>query len=350
MRQDKLVIHDIPLGLWLAGIALLDIAAYLVSESAYPTAAITGFLGLMTLLLPAALTISADQNTRRLTLRYGLLVPRSVKHISFDEIDAIRVNSTTTHSHDHPTRRNSSYRLELVKKDGAALPFRIYYSEDFFLKQRCAAKLRSFIGLAETVDETPIGILQVSPKMAQPVFEKQQICETNGIRWQLQTASMGASPVTRWFSEDFKMQAGFLYLAQKMAGQPSSGGFLASIGKTLFRTSISLYGFKAEDTPGLNSAEALSPLDASLEPHFTAFTCDPAAARQILNPRIAMPLCSWAERYPIRQLQQGRFGQLVILFSPNGVYLTTPNVLQPDQMDELAALGVKLVKTQGRGA
>jgi hypothetical protein len=357
MGKDKLTFRDFPLGLWLTGIALLGVTTYLVTKSAYPTAGITGILGLLALFLPAALTISADPTSRTLTLRYGLVIPRSVKQIPFDEINTIRVDCSSTRDHDHPGRRSTSYRLELVKKDGTTLPFRSYYSGDFFMKQRRAEKLRTFIGLAETVDETPIGILRAAPQMVQPVFERQQealtgnnqqIRETNGVHWQLQSVAMGATPVTRWFSPDFKMEGGFLYLAQKLVGQQSTGGgFLASIGKTLFRTSISLYGFAADDTPGLDNSNSLVPLDANLEPHYTAFTSKPTAARQILNPWAAMPLCSWAERYPMRQLQQGRFGQLIILYSPNGIYLATLNMLQLDQVDELAALGVELVKAAG---
>jgi hypothetical protein len=245
-----------------------------------------------------------------------------------------------------------------VKIDGTILPFRAFYSSDFFLKQRRAEKLRAFIGLAETVDETPIGILRALPQIIQPTLEKQQealtgdnqkIRETNGVKWQLQTVSMGASPVTRWFSADFKMPNDFIFLAQKIAGQQSSGaGLLASIAKTLFRTSISLYGFKADDTPGLDIAAPLSPLDANLEPHFSAFTTNPAAAQQLLNPWVSMALRSWAERYPLRQLQKGRFGQLVVLVNPNGIYLATLNILLPDQVEEIATLGAELVKTKGK--
>jgi hypothetical protein len=357
MNQDKLTIRDFPISLWIMGLVLLGVTAYLVTKAAYPTAGITGVLGLLALFLPSTLTVSADRATRILTLRYGLVIPRSVKQIPFDEIDTIRVDSSTTRNNDSPTRRSTTYRLELVKKDGTNLPFRSFYSGDFLLKQRRAEKLRTFIGLAETVDETPIGILRAMPQIVQPAIKRQQealtggnqqIRETNGVHWELQSVAMGAAPVTRWFSPDYKMDDGFLYLAQKMVGQQSGGGgFLASIGKTLFRTSIGLYGFAADDTPGLDTADTISPLDANLEPYFTAFTGNPIAARQILNPWAAAPLRSWAERYPMRQLQQGRFGQLVILFSPNGVYLATLNLLQPDQVDELAALGVELVKTQG---
>ncbi len=360
MSQDKLTFRDYPVAPWLIGIVLLGFTIFLLTKSAFITAAITGVLGLLALFLPAALTVNADRATRTLTLRYGLIIPRSVKQIPFDEIDTIRVDSSTHRDHDHLNRQSTTYRLELVKKDGTTLPFRAYYSGDFLFKQHRAEKLRAFIGLAETVDETPIGILRAAPKMVQPMIEKQQealtgdnqqVRETNGVHWQLQSVAMGAAPVTRWFSPDYKMDDGFLYVAQKIAGQQSGGGgFLASIGKTLFRTSIGLYGFAPEDTPGLDNADTVSPLNDGLEPNFTAFTGNPIAARQILNPWVAMPLRNWAERYPLRQLQQGRFGQLIVLFSPNGVYLATLNLLQPDQVDELAALGAELVKAQGGGS
>jgi hypothetical protein len=359
MNQDKLTIRDFPIITWFMAIVFLATAAFFLMKSTLLMAGIAGIIGFIMFFEPAALTITADKSNRVLTLRYGLLVPRSIKHIPFSEIQTIRVDSHSTRNHSSPTRRSNTYRLELVKQDGNIIPFRFYYSSDFLLKQRRAEELRTIIGIAETVDETPIGALRTVPQMVQPVFDKQQeastgdnsqIHETNGVHWQLQSIPMGASPVTRWFSPDFKMTDGFLFLTQKIVGQVSAeGGFLASIGKTLFRTSITLYGFSAEDTPGLNNANIMSPLDTNLEPHFTAFTNNHTAAQQILNPWVAMPLRSWAERYPLHQLRQGRFGQLVVLYSPRGVTIATLNFLQPDQVDELAALGVELVKSQGVG-
>jgi hypothetical protein len=360
MREDKLIIRDIPAGLWVTGIVFLGITLFLITKSAFPTAAITGVVSLLALFLPAALTITADQTNRTLTLRYGLVIPRSTQEIPFHEINTIRVASYLSHNHKSSKRHQTTYRLELVKTDGTVIPFRSMYSSDFFLKQRRAEKLRTFIGLAAAIDETPIGILRAMPQLIQPVLQKQQealtgdnqkIRETNSVKWQVQTISMGAAPVTRWLSADFKMPNGFLYLAQKMAGQQASGaGFLGPFGKTLFQTSISLYGFGALDTPNLERAGPLSPLDASLEPVFTAFTSDPASAWKILNPRLGLILRAWTDRYPLRQLQYGKFGQLVVLFSPNGVFLATLNTLQPDHLEELAALGVELVKAQGRVA
>lgn len=215
--------------------------------------------------------------------------------------------------------------------------------------------MQTFIGLKETIEETSMGILHAAPNIVQRGIEKQQETlivdrqqtrETNGVRWELQSVIARNVPVTRWFSPDFKTESGFLFLSQRILGQQPGWGLLASIGKTLFRASISLYGFKPDITPDLSCIDTLSPLEFSLEPHFTAFTCDSDVARKILNPRVIMPLRNWAERYPMRQLQQGRFGQLIILFCHNGVYLATLNVLQPDQVDELTVLGVELVKAQ----
>jgi hypothetical protein len=155
------------------------------------------------------------------------------------------------------------------------------------------------------------------------------------------------SPVTRWYSPDFKTTGGFLFLAQKVAGQ-SSGGFMAAIGKALFQQSISMYGFKGDDVPNLAQAEMLASISPQLDTHFMAFTNIQTEAHQILNPWLQRPLAEWGNRYPLKQFQsKGGISQLVVLFSPNGVYLATMGVLQPEQVEELTALGVEMVKTQG---
>jgi hypothetical protein len=116
----------------------------------------------------------------------------------------------------------------------------------------------------------------------------------------------------------------------------------------LYQQSIGMYGFRGEDTPGLNTAEVLPSLDPHLDSHFSAFASDPGTARQILNPWIAAPLADWATRYPLKQLQKpGLFGQLVVLFSPRGVYVASLGTMIPEALEELTNLGVELVKTQG---
>jgi hypothetical protein len=75
-----------------------------------------------------------------------------------------------------------------------------------------------------------------------------------------------------------------------------------------------------------------------------AFTSDPAGARQILNPWVERPLADWAQKYP---LKQGNTNQLAVIFSPQGVYLATMGLVNPEFLQELTALGVELVKAQG---
>jgi hypothetical protein len=114
-----------------------------------------------------------------------------------------------------------------------------------------------------------------------------------------------------------------------------------------FRQAFSMYGFCADDTPGLDQAAALAPLDPAIASHFMAFTNDPASARHTLNPRTVAPLADWAGRHPLKQFQIGsRSSQLVVLVGPNGVCLRTLNPLPPDQQSELTAAGVALVKSQ----
>jgi hypothetical protein len=109
-----------------------------------------------------------------------------------------------------------------------------------------------------------------------------------------------------------------------------------------------LYGFKGDDVPNISQAEMLASVSPQLDNHFTAFTNLQAEVRQILNPWMLRPLEDWGERYPLKQFQtKGGVAQLVVLFSPNGVYLARMGVLQPEQVEELAALGVEMVKTQG---
>ena len=158
--------------------------------------------------------------------------------------------------------------------------------------------------------------------------------------------TLDGSTKARWFSPDFKTEGVFLLVAQKAEGQASQG-LLASLGSMIFKHTLSVFGFQTDDTPGLDQAATLAPLDPALESHFMALTNNPDSARQMLNSGTVMPLANWAQRYPLKQFQKGSgSSQLVVLFGPNGVYLATLNLLQPGQVDELAAMGAELVKSQ----
>jgi hypothetical protein len=324
-RDDsRLVFHDIPILLWIFGLIFAGVGAAIIYEGGGASAMglIFAAIGLSALLFASALTITADRVTRTLKLEYRSALRQTLKQVSFDEIAGFNIERSVS-------RNQGTYRVVVTRKDGQVIPFRSYSSSGSRRKERQAGQLRDFIG-----------VQALQPHAA-------EIRETNGVHWQIQPMAMGEGTRTRWYSPDFKTADVFLFVAQKAKGQ-ASGGFLASLGSMFFKQSLSMWGFQAADTPGLDRAAPLAPLDPALEPHFMAFTNDPATALKMLNSRAVAQLADWAGRYPLKQFQMGsRASQLVTLFGPNGVYLATMNQLPPDQMNELAALGVELVKAQG---
>lgn len=358
-NQDRLTFRDIPFGSWLAGFIFLGGGIYFFSFQGFSgNTILLGCIGLIILVLTWGLTITADRNNRLLRLQYwSLYLLRKTREIPFDEIAAIRVNSVRSGA--RSGQRTRSFRIEVVRRDNSIAPFRAYYSGGFFSsmrKQKIVDQLRAFIGLGESFDESPVGFMRAINQAATLEATQQQEAQTgsnaqehvtNGVHWQIQSTAMGTSPVTRWYSPDYKMSSGFLFVAQKVSGQ-SMGGLMAALGNALFQQSISLYGFKADDTPNIAQAAPLTPVPPLIDFHFTAFTNNQAESRQILNPWTQNPLAEWAQRHPLQQLQpKGSFSQLVVLFGPNGVYVATMGTLQPDQVAELTDLGVEMVRTQG---
>ena len=114
------------------------------------------------------------------------------------------------------------------------------------------------------------GAYQANGKMLGELEEQ----ETNGVRWQMDTIALGASPVTRWLSKEFIYPDQFLYLAQKIEGQDSGKKLIALMGKTLMRQSLQMYGFTGEDTPNFDDAEVLDSVDLRLDEHFLCYTSD----------------------------------------------------------------------------
>jgi hypothetical protein len=72
----------------------------------------------------------------------------------------------------------------------------------------------------------------------------------------------------------------------------------------------------------------------------------------VLNQRVVELLEDWAERHPLKTIQVvGKsLGQLVVLYSPQGVYAATNSVGDSSQLDELIDTGVQLVEAQRRSA
>lgn len=356
--EQELKLTERPILSWLIGFAGIGWGGYAFVTTLPQfnfNAILALVIGVILLFFNYALTVTADKSRGMLTLDYRSVFLHSVKEIPLRDIQSIRVDSSTSQGRKRGSR-STTYRVEAVLNNNERVPFRSYYSGNFINYQNWANKLRAFLGLGEALDETPMGIIRAASKLGSDAARIQQeaftgpnaeMRVTDGVNWQVQTFGMGASPGARWFSPNFKTQSGFLFLAQKVAGQ-SSSGFLASLGKALFKQSISMYGFGAADTPNLSTVDQYASLSPALDRHFSAFTSNPAEAGQILNPWTQTPLAAWGERYPLQQFQSNaRFTQIVILYSPNGIYIATLGILAPDKLDEITRLGVELVKAQG---
>lgn len=340
-NDSQLVIRDVPIFQWVFGILFAGVGTLVINQGGPALfGGIFAAIGVGFLLFSSVLTITANRMTRTLTLDYRSALRHTWKQVPFDEIAGINVERGVSGG-----KGGFTYRLTLLRKDGQVIRFRSYSSSGWKGKERHADQLREFLGIRES-NRTPAGILPAELSRAA------EIHETNGVHWRIQpmyTASSSAPTGVRWHSPDFKTPGIFLFVAQKAEGQPSRG-FLASLGSMFIRQALSLHGFSPGDTPGLEQAEPLAPLAPAIERHFMAYTNSPSSADQLLNPGVAAQLADWAARYPLQQLQRGSgYGQLMTLFGPNGVYLATLNLLQPNQAHELASLGVELVKSQSTG-
>lgn len=332
-NDSELKIREIPIFLWLFGAVFTAVGILILLEntSASFMGGVFAAIGLALILLPSVLTISGDRTTRTLKLDYRSALRRKTKQFMFDEIAAVNVERSVSH---RKGRTQYTYRVSLSLKDGKSVPVRAYSSTGSGRKVRQADQLREFIGVSG---------YNFTPTPLPPAFHVAGIQKTDGVSWLIKPS---ANSGIQWHSPDFKTQGIFLFLAQKAAGQ-ASGGFLASLGSMFFRQTIGAYGFDAEDVPGIEQAGPLAPLDPLLEPHFMAYSNAPSSASQLLNSTVASALADWAGRYPIRQFQKSSsFGQLVLLIGPTGVFLATMNALKPDQISELTALGIKIVKAQ----
>jgi hypothetical protein len=346
--QNILRMREYPIVLWvIGGLMIISGMVFLVlSPQGWIAEVIDLALGLVFLLLPKALTLTADRVSQMLTLNYRGLLWSTQKEIPLQNVAGVELQSS------HDSEGSTTYRIAIIGKDDKAIPFHSYYSSGYAGKQKKVEQLRSFLGI-KGGDGPALGGLTDALQIIQQQFKEQETSTgsqaedhlTEGVHWRLQTVSFGAASITHWFSPDATFPGGFLLLNQKPGGQKIMAG---GVGKFLYQQSLKFYGFAPEDTPGLDSAEVMQPLDASLEPYFSAFTSDPASAQRLMNPWFTAPVGDWATRYPLKTIQREQlFGQLVVLLSPRGIYIanmsqTSP--LIPEAVDELTNLGIQLVK------
>jgi hypothetical protein len=340
-NDSQLVIRDVPIFQWVFGILFAGVGTLVITQGGPQVfGGIFAAVGVGFLLFSSVLTITADRMARTLKLDYRSALRHTLEQVPFDEIAGINVERRVGGG-----KGGFTYRLTLLRKDEQIIRFRSSSSSGWKGKERRAGQLREFLGIQDS-NRIPTGILPAELSRAA------EIHETNGVHWRIQpmaTANSSAPTGARWHSLDFKTPGIFLFVAQKAEGQPSRG-FLASLGSRFIRQALSLHGFSPEDTPGLEQAVTLAPLEPALERHFMGYTNAPSSAHQLLNSRVAAQLADWAARYPVKQSQRGSGnGQLMTLFGPNGIYLATLNLLQPGQAHELVSLGVELVKGQSAG-
>jgi hypothetical protein len=337
------VIRDRPWVRWTIGLVLGGIAILLVlfalarifqsknaSGESFPfvillIAAVFGLGSLLLFSLASVLTIRIESDRGFLTLTYRSLLRKKVKEIPLEQIASVNVEVYRGQS--------PSYRVAIVEKDGQTTPLRYYTPGN---KQDFASRLREMIG----VD----GFFVSSPEYAALIAPYAEMQETSGVCWNLQSIEMAGVPVTRWFSPDYKTKKTFVYITQKPASQKSVRG---ALGRTAMRVAMGRYGFDGDDVPAANEGEMIN-LDRRLEEDFVAFSPDPSAATRIINRKVVKLLDHWAERHPLQTIQViGKsFGQLVLLFSPQGVYAATVQVGNASQLEELIDLGVHVVKAQ----
>lgn len=350
--SDQLTIREYPIIEWFVGLAVLAVGTYTLRNDPTQLAVpiIAAAVCLLSFVLSAILVVKADRNARTLTIQRISLLRRFRREIPVSELAAIQLETTVSHS-TNSSRRTTSYRIVAITRDQEVVPFRNIYSSNQWTKEAKAKKLREFLGVGGE-DMSISGMLRAASGMAAETFQEEQTAitgeqdtyhVTDGVQWKLETKAMGGAPVSRWFSPDFQLAGNFVFVAQKMKGQSSQGGLMAAVGKMLFRTSLSVYGFSPDLTPGSDNAEILNPLDAVLEPHFMAFTSDLSTARLALNRWTAVPLADWAQKYP---LKQGGNNQTAVLFCPQGVYVAMMGLVNPEFLQELTALGVALVNAQ----
>lgn len=354
-NETTLVMHDWPIFFWIIGAALLVEGVTFFfpladGSAAYMVRAGLSLGGLVILLFSSILTVSADRASQTLTISHRSPLRGNQREILFSQIDSIDLQSTRS------SRGGTSYRIVLLLKNGETIPFHSYYSNGSFGMMRKINRIRDFIGM-EALDPSFKGMFQRATQVAQEQYRQQQeamtgsedeVHETGGVHWQVQTVAFGGQPITRWFSADYRLPGGFVYITQLAEGQKIFGGPLGGLTGILYKQSLNAYGFGSDDTPGIETAEVINEIDPNLARSFSVYTSSAYSASQILNHGTIAVLLDWAQRYPLKTINSGKkvFLQLVVMFSPQGVYVGCMGTMIPEAIEEMTRLGVEIVKNQ----
>ncbi|MFH2104320.1 MAG: hypothetical protein ABIJ39_13300 [Chloroflexota bacterium] len=355
MHDQQVILRDYPRTIWLFGAFLVAVGGYLYyrTPQQWFTLAVPVGIFLLILIFSSTLTVKTDGTTSTLILSTQSLVRRTKKEIPLATIAAITIEQSISNKQDG---RTITYRIAIRQVDGQTIPLRSYYTGGLAGKVKQAKVLSAHLDLPFESSSSGSGIgsvsglIQHAAEITQAAFENSPKEERiiKGVRWMVQGAAQSGTSITRLHSTEFNLPEKFLFLAQKAKGQKTqTEGMIATLSKTLFQKSISMYGFTAEDTPYIEFSEALVPLDPQVDPYFSAFTSDPDGARQLLNSKSVQHLASWAEENPLKMITIGQqANQLVVLFCPRGLYLAFFGKMDDPALDRVASLGADLIRAQ----
>jgi hypothetical protein len=338
--STHLQIREYPILMWIIGAISIAISIAMVinRQPAWGSALFFLVGTLFAFFFGYVTTITGDKEAGTLTIRSQSIFRNVVKEYALNEIASVEVE----------TNRDSdgnTYRVAIHLTGGESIPFHSYYTSGTAGKERQAKKVRDFLSLPEPKDASN-GIVEALTQE----FRLVQEGTTQEVAWRIEKGGFGTAEITRWVSTSTRMASGFLLILQKPRSSQlfSNSKLLNPISRLLYEQILKIYGFEEETTPGLHQASPLDPPEPRLDLHYATLTSDPYAARQILTPWFVIPLVQWAETHPIQQVQiGGEVGQLVVLFSPQGVKLARMGETEPGLTDEFIHLGVELVKTHG---
>jgi hypothetical protein len=346
------IFRDYPVSLWVIGLIFFAGGIYFFYRGfSLPFLLIGIGVGLLMVILSTVLTVELLDGGRTLVLLHQGLLKRDRQELEVREIQSIFVQQSPNRDRDS----SATYRVVIRMKNGEQYPLRGYFSSGYQAKEKTARTLRETIGVAGQ-DQTPMGVMQMAAQMVQDAYqvggqnlEEMEEQETRGVRWKIQTVTLGPTPVTRWLSSDFSSPGQFLYIVQKLEDQESGKMVMSLMGKTLMRKSLQMYGFKDEDLPNLDSAVVMENLDKRMEKFYLGYTSDGAWAQHILNAWVVMPLVGWASDHPLQQGVKNPedFSQLAVLFSPSGVFVSCLGELSELEREQLIDLGVEIVRAHG---
>jgi hypothetical protein len=346
------IFRDYPVSLWVIGLIFFAGGIYFFYRSFSLPFLLGGIgIGLLLVILSTVLTVELLDGGRTLVLLHQGLLKRDRQELDVGEIQSIFVQQSSNRNSD----TSATYRVVIRMNNGEQYPLRGYFSSGYQSKERTARTLREAIGVAGQ-DQTPMGVMQMAAQMVQDIYQadgqnldEMEEQQTSGVRWKIQTVTIGPSQVTRWLSKDFTSPEHFLYLVQKLEDQESGKMVMSLMGKTLMRKSLQMYGFKDEDLPNLDNAVVMEHLDKRMEKFFLGYTSDGSWAQHILNAWVAMPLVGWASDHPLQQGVKNpeSFSQLAVLFSPTGVFVSCLGELTESEQEQLIDLGVEIVRAHG---